>query len=94
MGWNDEKRLRRGEKVGVGVGVAGKRLVYCVRLLVWEFFRADNKALTNEDSRRRACASVMYAPTTKAPPNEDESQYASHLPRKAFTYIWLHYQTL
>lgn len=79
----------------VGCGWAGNVLftVFTGHFYVGVFFGADNKALTNEESRCQARVSVMYALVTKAPPNEDESQYAPRLPRKHL-YVWLHYQTL
>lgn len=83
-------RLTSQERQGGG---GWEHLVYCVWLIVLEFIRGDNKALTNEDSRCQAQAGVMYPLVTKAPPNEDESQYAPCLPRKHL-HIWLHCQTL
>lgn len=74
-------------------GGGWERLVCCVWLFVWELIRSDNKALTNEESRCQARAGMMNALVTKAPPNEDESQYAPCLPRKHL-HVWLHYQTL
>lgn len=76
-----------------GRGWLGTSCLLCLAVCAWEFTRADNKALTNEESHCRARPSVMYALVTKAPPNEDESQYAPRLPRKHL-HVWLHYQTL
>lgn len=56
-------RLTSQERWGGG---GWERLVYGVWLFVWEFIRADNKALTKEESRCQAHASVMYAVVTKS----------------------------
>lgn len=82
-------------KAGLWVvgGLETSCLLCLLATFMWGFFWADNKALTNEESRCQARVSVMYALVTKAPPNEDESQYAPRLPRKHL-YVWLHYQTL
>jgi len=57
---------------GVRQGGGGwECLVGSVWLFVGELIRSDNKALTNEEPRCQARASVMNALVTKAPPNED-----------------------
>lgn len=48
------------------VGVAGNVLFAVFWPFVWELISSDNKALTNEESRCQARASVMNALVTKS----------------------------
>lgn len=62
-------------------GLVGN-ILFAVFGCLCEYIRASNKALTNQKSRCQVCTAVMYALVTKAPLNEDESQYTPSVPRK------------
>lgn len=75
-----------------GVGVVGNILFTVFDCLCGSLSGPIIKHWPTRSPAVKHRAGVMYVLVTKAPPNEDESQFAPCLPRKHL-HVWLHYQT-